>query len=214
MFGSIIQKVVDAILPLGDEVGIARSASEDVLTRLLQPISHPDNPWIIALFPYRNKTVRAVVKAMKYRGETTPLPVVGRMMADEILDTLGDKESLEGWGKPLLVPIPNSRERMRSRGYNQTERIARAMLPHLEGRIIYDASVLGRDERASQVSVARDMRSKNIVKSFFVPEAKKVRGAHIILIDDVTETGATLHDAKRALLFAGAKDVIAFAVAH
>lgn len=214
MIGHIFRRILDALIPISSESAIARSLSEETLTELLHPMIHRDKQWIVALFPYRNPKVRALIRAIKYRGEKAPLPALGRILADEIIQILADKKTLEGWRNPLLIPIPSSSARLKSRGYNQVERIILATLPHLEGQVTYAPDVLGREDRASQVEVLKSEREKNIAGAFSVIRPEKVSGMHVILIDDVAETGTTLSDAKRALIGAGASEVIAITLAH
>ncbi len=214
MLGKILQNILDALIPLSSESAIARSLSESTLAELLHPMIHRDRPWITALFPYRNPKVRALIRAIKYRGEKAPLPALGHILADEILQVLADKKALEGWRNPLLIPIPSSPERLKSRGYNQVERIVLATLPHLDGHVTYAPDVLGRKDRASQVEVEKADREKNIAGAFYAIRKEKVSGMHIILIDDVAETGTTLADARRALMTAGAVDVLGITLAH
>lgn len=214
MIGHIFRRILDALIPISSESAIARSLSEETLAELLHPMIHRDKQWIVALFPYRNPKVRALIRAIKYRGEKAPLPALGRILADEIIQILADKKTLGGWRNPLLVPIPSSSARLKSRGYNQVERITLATLPHLEGQATYAPDVLGREDRASQVEVLKSEREKNIAGAFSVIRPEKVSGMHVILIDDVAETGTTLSDAKRALIGAGASEVIAITLAH
>ncbi len=214
MIGRIFRVILDSLIPLSSEFAIARSLSESTLAELLHPMIHRDRPWITALFPYRNHKVRALIRAIKYRGEKAPLPALGRILADEILDILADKKALGGWQNPLLVPIPSSRARLKARGYNQVERIVLATLPHLEGHVTYAPDVLAREDRPSQVEVVKAERKKNIEGAFFVIRPEKVTGMNVILIDDVAETGTTLADAARALKEAGASEIIAITLAH
>lgn len=214
MIGLIFRRILDALIPLSSESIIARSLSEATLAELLHPMIHRDRPWITALFPYRNPKVRALIRAIKYRGEKAPLPALGRILSDEIIQVLGDKKVLEGWQSPLLIPIPSSRERLRSRGYNQVERIVLATLPHLQDHVVYAPDVLGRKDRKSQVEVDKIKREANIRGAFFVIRPEKVAGMNIVLIDDVAETGTTLTDAARALKEAGASEIIAITLAH
>lgn len=214
MITKIFQVIFDTIIPLSSESHIARTLSEKTLQELLHPMIHRDKRWIVALFPYRNPKVRALVRAIKYRGEKAPLPSLGRIIADEITHTLSEKSTLSGWRTPLIIPIPSSEKRLRSRGYNQAERLTLAVLPFLSGTVEYAPDVLRREDRPSQVSVSKKGREENIQGAFFVIRPEKVRSAQIILIDDVAETGTTLNDAKRALKEVGADDVIAFTIAH
>jgi predicted amidophosphoribosyltransferase len=205
--------LLDLVLPLSTEAAIARSLDSTTLQKLVNPLEQP-LPWVTSLFPYHDTRVRALVRAIKYRGEKAPLPILGAVAAEEILAIISDKRALEGWSDILFVPIPSPPKRLRNRGYNQAERIALGILPFLHGAARYAPDVLGREERESQVRVPREKRASNIKGAFFVLRPEVVAGTQIILLDDVTESGSTLIDARRALRAAGASDVIAVAIAH
>jgi len=209
---------LDAFLPLSSESVIARALSEKELAKLVTPALHTREPWVYCLFRYSDPKVRALMRAIKYRGEKVPLPVLGKIAGDEIMSILEDKVLFEGWKNILLVPIPSAPRRLKKRGYNQADRIARGALPYLESMLSYAPDILARRDRQSQVDVAKEERRRNIEGAFFVPDNHiiydKIHGSSIILIDDIAESGATLSDARRALIEAGATDVIAVAIAH
>lgn len=206
--------IADSLLPPAPESVIARAVTEEMLEALSAPATHREEPWIHALLPYHNPNVRALLKAIKYRGEKAPLPALGRVASQEILGILEDKILLEGWRSVLMAPVPGSPKRRRERGYNQADRIARAILPFLATSVEYAPDILERRDRPSQVDVPKEARHRNVTGAFFVPRPEKVSGRHILLVDDIVESGATLSDARRALLDSGATDVIAIAMAH
>ncbi len=209
----IVSAVLDVLIPPHDDVSVARSLSEKDIAELVHPRS-AGSAWISALLSYREPRVRALIRAIKYHGESAILEPIGAILGDYILEVIAEKKLLSGWERPLLIPIPSSAKRLRKRDYNQAERIARAALAHLSGEVTFAPEALLREERKSQVSVPRQKRLENMRGAFSVPDPKAVSGAFVILIDDVVESGATLEDAKRALLAAGAKDVLAIAIAH
>lgn len=210
----LFSALIDSVLPPSPESVIARAITEESLEKLLSPATLNNEQWVSALFPYANPRVRALVRAIKYRNETVPLPALGRVASQEILGMLEDRMLLEGWRDVLMVPIPGSPERLKERGYNQADRIALALLPCLAGSVAYEPKALSRRARPSQVDVPREARRQNVEGAFFVSRPEKIRGRYILLIDDVVESGATLSDARRALLEEGALEVIAVAMAH
>ncbi len=205
--------ILDAIIPPSRDVALTKSLSLDDLARLLHPRAHPDFPWITTLFPYAHPKIRALIRSIKYGNEQDAVLLVGKIAADEILSLLEEKQLFSGWEKPSLVPVPSSPERMRLRGYNQAARIAIAISNDIEG-MRYEPTLLTREERQSQVRLPNDKRRTNIRGAFRATGHQKVRGKHIVLLDDVAESGYTLDDARRALVEAGAADVIAVALAH
>ncbi len=205
--------IIDAILPPKNDVEAARSLSDEELASLFSPrLAH--EPWLLALFPYREAKIRALVRSIKFYGETTPLVRVAEVSAGFIAELISDRRQMSGWDTPLPIPIPSSQKRLRTRGYNQVERIAEAFLPTLAGAILYEPGALSREDRKSQVRVKRNERTDNIYGAFSVTEPAKVFGKQVVLLDDVVESGSTMKDARRALLAAGASDVLGIAITH
>jgi ComF family protein len=134
---------------------------------------------------------------------------VGVLAADYVIELASELQQFRGWENSIIVPVASSAARSRERGYNQAARIARAIARTAE---LPYAEILTRDDRQSQVHVPRAKRKSNIAGAFRAGVAAS--GRHIILIDDVVESGATLVDARRALLEAGAAGVVAIAIAH
>lgn len=206
---SIFNRILDALLPPSPDVLLARSLTERDFAELFSP---REEQGIYALLPYRDPRVRALIRAVKYRGDTKALPLAGRFLGEYLAEIISEKQRFNGWSAPLFVPVPASPGRLRARGYNQAMRIAEAALPFCPGATA--SPMLGRVERDSQVTVERTRRKDNIKGAFFVPRAEAARGRCIVLIDDVTESGATLLDARRALMEAGAADVLLVALAR
>lgn len=208
-----VQKLLDWTFPPKDDVRIAKNITEDGIANLFHP-KVVREAWIIALLPYTDWRIRSLIRSVKFYGEKTPLPLVGRVVSEYVLETVSDKKLFSGWSVPLLIPMPTSAKRLRERGYNQVERLAENMMPFLDGVVEYSPNVLQRKERPSQVRIERSKRENNIKGAFFVQQPKLVQGRQIILLDDVVESGATLQDARRACLEAGAADVLGIAIAH
>jgi predicted amidophosphoribosyltransferase len=211
---NLVRALLDTLLPPHDDARIAASITASDLAALAVPRTVRGT---FAVFPYQNRTIRAMVRAIKYYGETSVLEPLGACAAEHLVGILED-EDLEK-RKTLMTPIPSSPARLRKRGYNQAERIARAIYAHLPTGfpVEYIPNLLAREDRETQVH-AHKTRADNIRGAFYTPENAmiyhSVRGSRIILIDDVVKTGATIRDATRALKAAGAKSVIAFAIAH
>jgi competence protein ComFC len=116
-----------------------------------------------------------------------------------------------GWQANALIPIPLSEQRFAERGYNQVDTIAHPLARMLRWQYIPDALRRVR-HTASQVGLSGSERRKNVLGVFFA-ETTKVRGKTILLLDDVTTTGATLNSASLSLLEAGAKKIYALTFA-
>lgn len=119
----------------------------------------------------------------------------------------------------LIVPIPVIRQRMQERGYNQSWEIAKR-LSRLSG-VAADPNILQHRLKVTQTQASQTHRKRKerfrALKDMFFVEGKDIellQGKHIVLLDDVMTTGATLHHAALALKKAGVKKVSAWVFAR
>ena len=145
-----------------------------------------------------------LVHALKYEGWRELATFIAGAMA---------RVCSEALSRRLIVPIPTTRQRLRQRGYNQAELIA-TRLAELRDVPMYRA-LQRRDGGLSQTALKPAERRDN-VQGVFTPvsgAARPLRGAHVLLVDDVLTTGATAGEAASTLAAVGAASVtlIAFA---
>ena len=112
----------------------------------------------------------------------------------------------------LLTYIPISRLRRRKRGYDQTLLLARAAGAELGMSPVCTLRKKNLVKPQSR-TIGPEERKRNIRGAFRVPEPELAAGKRILLIDDVLTTGATVSEAARVLLEAGAKSVDVAALA-
>jgi len=110
----------------------------------------------------------------------------------------------------LVVPVPTASKRVRQRGYDQAQVLARELAQLLGRRYL---PCLTRTGQQHQVGASRHQRLVQLAGAFRV-STSGVAGAHILLVDDVLTTGATLQAAARVLKDAGAKRVEALVFAQ
>jgi competence protein ComFC len=113
----------------------------------------------------------------------------------------------------LILPVPLHRNRQRSRGYNQSQLLADELSALLKVPLAGKDCVRVRDTRP-QTGLRGAERRKNVRGAFAVPRPERVRGASVLLIDDVLTTGATLDACAAALRQAGAGEVRALTLAR
>ena len=209
-------KVLDFFFPKSEIIAeLERLAKANSLGILPNPYPEPYH-YISSLFSYRDRKVRALVWAIKYKGNIRLAEAVGRLIYENIVDEIGEKILFEKFAKIILIPIPAGRKHLEVRGFNQTEIIAEAIKRADET----DMLQLGKNiltkirETEPQTKLPRHKRMKNLNGAFAARSVKEIDGSLSILIDDVATTGSTLREARRALLAAGAKKVIAFTIAH
>jgi competence protein ComFC len=116
------------------------------------------------------------------------------------------------WPIDFIVPVPLGQKRKRTRGYNQAALLARPL--SLAAGIQYRPDALGRiRETVSQVGLSGKERSTN-VSGAFTARPELVQGKKILVIDDITTTGSTIHHCATALIIAGAAEVYGLTVAR
>jgi len=163
--------------------------------------------------------LRDLIHLLKFGGVRPAAKVLGRMLAEAIA-TLEPGMPAEA---VLLIPVPLYRTRLRQRGFNQAELIARAAIKIMaatnpangKGRWGLGESVLVRTrETASQIGLTSHQRRENLRGAFAVSHPEAVKGCEVLVVDDVYTTGATVSECARVLRRAGATKVWVATVAR
>ncbi len=137
----------------------------------------------------------------------------GAEIAKLTVERLRLNEKLAGRHVDLLVThAPTATSRVRQRGYDQAALIAKSLASNAD---IPCASLLRRRGHQEQIGATKQQRAMQLAGAFYTVRQDKIVGKHIILVDDVITTGATLESAARVLLDVGARrvDAIVFAQA-
>jgi len=150
--------------------------------------------------------VQALVHALKYEGMTAVGMDLGRALGARILES--------GYGgADAIVPLPLHPSRLRERGFNQADMIARGV-SSVTGIPVAPSLVRRCRSTPSQTALAPGERRANVCGAFR-PARSVARGAGatLLLVDDVVTTGATMRECAGTLRAAGARAVIACAAA-
>ncbi len=112
------------------------------------------------------------------------------------------------WPGQLVIPVPLHRWRILSRGYNQSALLARAIARQSGGLLALDLLVRTRPTPRSQ-GMSRPQRQRNVKGAFRIAPGKQssLKGAHVLLVDDVMTSGATASACSRVLRRSGAASV-------
>ena len=159
---------------------------------------------IIFLAQYEGR-VRECICALKFERNMRAATLLADMLDDFLVEHLAER-SVFGAPDIYCVPIPLGPERLRTRGLNQVEEV-RLRTHAVQSKQLTVISALARTrDTVMQSTLPRAERLINMRGAFAVTDAwrEKIRGRHILLIDDVTTTGATLSEAAMALKAAGA----------
>lgn len=146
-----------------------------------------------SIFIFRHgNTVQKTVHAMKFHGDSDLCLLMGRQMGLELLAS-GRFDDID-----LLIPVPLHWWRRLRRGYNQSELLCRGIAQVMHRKV--NTRALRRHRYTQQQSLqASSDREKNVQGAFSLRRPDDLAGRHILLVDDVLTTGATISSCCDAL---------------
>jgi ComF family protein len=192
----------------GEDLAIAdfgETPREGILCRACR-LAPPPFEMAVAHGLYQD-TMRSLLHLLKYEG----LEPIARRLGVLLAERLASISHLPQ--KMLVVPVPLFKARQSERGFNQAELLAagvvramRQLRPEWEGE--FAPGVLARQRATeSQAGLSMTERRRNLRGAFFVPDADRLQGRQILLVDDIYTTGATARACSQALKRAGAAGV-------
>ncbi len=129
--------------------------------------------------------VSRMIYSLKYKGRPDIGVALGRLAAGEFM-AAGFFDGVD-----VIVPVPLARKRLRERGYNQSAEVA-AGVSSLTGIPVDERSVCRKAFKTSQTKLGRWERLGNVSGLFEVRRQERLLGKHVLLVDDVFTTGATI----------------------
>ncbi|MCF8366092.1 MAG: ComF family protein [Bacteroidales bacterium] len=185
---------------------------ETICTRCLVALpktnfhKYPDNPVMetfwgriklesASSFLYYSKAgkVQRMIHNFKYHKKTDVGRVLGKMFASDLITSPYFQNI------PLLVPVPLHWTKLKTRGFNQSEVIAKAMSEIMHGKV--ETEVLIRKFATdTQTKKSRMKRLENVSGKFDMQFPERIAGKHILLVDDVITTGSTIEECASLLL--------------
>lgn len=183
--------------------------SDAVYQRAFAMMSHDGlvDELVVPFYFEKDGALQTLLHLLKYGGIPAAGEVLGRKLGAHALRS-------GAWQGHVLLPVPLHRAKERERGYNQAEYIARAM-----GKQIGMETKNGVLRRVAytktQTALGFEERQKNVRGAFALTRrgCASVKGASIILVDDVVTTGATSRECAQVLKAAGAERIVVSAVA-
>lgn len=149
--------------------------------------------------------IRRLILALK-AGDGSAAPLLARLMGQAVTNLYGQSNAND---PILLVPVPLHWRRLAARRFNQAQILAQYLLkdPTLCDRVSFRPELLIRKKATpKQKGLGLKARHRNVRAAFGVPPGQRhrVKGQHILLVDDVFTTGATLEACAKCLKKAGA----------
>ncbi|MDR2848688.1 MAG: ComF family protein [Bacteroidales bacterium] len=132
----------------------------------------------------KGNRVQTLIHQVKYHGQKEMGEYLGQQMGKNLQSTLFALVD-------VVVPVPLHPEKFKKRGYNQSEWIARGVCSEL-GKSLNTSTLIRHAVTSTQTRKKRYERWENVELGFGLSEPEGFAGKHILLIDDVITTGATL----------------------
>ncbi|GAB6888125.1 hypothetical protein JCM13304A_16230 [Desulfothermus okinawensis JCM 13304] len=154
-------------------------------------------PWdFFSFYGYYRGVLKEIIKEFKYQGDFSLVDILGDLLCQAYAK--GDFE----FRPDIIVPVPIHKNRLKLRGFNQSLEISRRLSKVIQVPIEKNTLIRIKDT-IPQVGLKKSARKKNVRNVFCV--LGDVRGANLILVDDVYTSGATVSECARVLKGSGAK---------
>lgn len=136
--------------------------------------------------------VQKLIHQLKYKGKTESGELMGQFFGDVLKET--DYANID-----MIIPVPLHKDKFKKRGYNQCEFIASGISEKLNKPVITESIAR---VRANETQTKKGLYERwiNVKELFRVEQPELIEGKHVLLVDDVITTGATLEACAGAVL--------------
>ena len=163
--------------------------------------------------PYKEKALtKKIIYNFKYSPYIKDLSkVLSKTLIEHLVLTKNNTNQI--WENAILVPVPLEKRKLKSRGYNQAEELAKELSKVINIPLI-TKTLIKIKSTSSQMKLKKEEREKNIKNAFITKNREQINGKKIFLVDDVYTTGSTMEECARVLKDAGARQVWGIVVAR
>ncbi|MDR1044312.1 MAG: ComF family protein [Candidatus Adiutrix sp.] len=154
---------------------------------------------------YQGTAARSIA-LLKYHGDLSQIGALAELSSARLAPPEGPARA-DPDVYDFIVPMPISPGRLRRRGFNQAAELAKAIYRPWRKKLDEKLLIRPGDGLVHQAALSGAERRRAVRGCFKIPEPSRVKGAAILLFDDVLTTGATAEEAARTLLTAGARRV-------
>ena len=189
----ILQQALAAVLPEPASVTACARAPHEAIDRCYRPHLTRDGT-TMALTEYREPLVRDAVTANKFYAHDRAAALLARLLIRHLGETYQSPQD-----HICIVPVPLHSQRERARGHNQVTTVAQAATTGVPVWV-YPKALRRTRATVAQTQLSARARTTNLRDAFAVSNiAPLLRARHVILLDDVYTTGATMNAARATL---------------
>lgn len=197
------------LLPPGQKSGKCQRCQNKKLAGLYFALPYKDLP--------AGRQEKALTKKLIYQFKYQPyIKDLAKTLVSVLIEHLvvSGKNTEDLWENSILIPVPLDKKKLRSRGYNQSEELAKELATILKVPIIANSLVKIKTTKP-QMELLKEQREQNLKGAFAIKMPFDfAQGKKIFLVDDVYTTGSTMEECSRVLRDAGAKSVWGIAIAR
>ena len=172
-------------------------------------ICHKNNAYLLGAITDYNYEIKNIIHYLKYK-KWRRLSSVIKKILNQYLDKLNLKNKTKNY---IIIPIPLHKNRLKERGFNQSEIISKIISEKLNLNIKNNILTRLKETKPQAELKNWEERKENLKNSFSINNSEEIKNKNIILIDDVYTSGSTINEAVKSLRGAGAKKIITFVVA-
>lgn len=168
---------------------------------------------LLFALPYKEKTL---TKKLIYNFKYQPfLKDLAKTLSNILIEhfIISEKNNNEFWNNSVLVPILLDKNKLKNRGYNQSEELAKELSKILKIPVFSDILIKIK-KTEPQMELSKEKRENNLQGVFKVYCVEKISNKKIFLVDDVYTTGSTMQECAKVLKESGIKDVWGIAIAR
>jgi len=164
---------------------------------------------------YQSLLIKNLIQKFKYQPFVKEL---AKTLASLIINhfQLIDKfpyQNLVGGSSLILIPVPLEKKRLKWRGFNQAEELAKELSIFLKIPLIPNCLIKTK-ESLPQIDLSEEERKKNVKGVFLCKNPNQIKEKKVFLIDDIYTTGATMEECAKVLKEAGAEEIIGIVIAR
>ena len=165
-----------------------------------------------ALSYKENSLTKKLIRQFKYQPYIKELSkTLASILIEHFL--LSKKNTDEIWQNSILIPVPLDNKKLKTRGYNQSQELAKELSKILKIPVFSDVLIKTKNT-PPQMELSKLEREKNLINAFCVRNSEKISGKKIFLVDDVYTTGSTMEQCATILRENKAKSVWGIAISR